>query len=318
MILATLLLASSSAARAMPSFEPRNTTRVGTSTSEPPSPADADTANEIDDLLAITRMLKQERFDVVALNSTQWRHYLSEEHMRQQGLPVGTTTVGASQRFNEELCGVLQRDDLPLPLGSIEPTGRPWGGSEPKNSAAARAIVREAHATPAGQRLRVVCLGATTNLASAIALDPTIAPRIEAEVLGFRFDAERGVWDKNSFNVRRDLNAADFLLNTEGLRLTVMPANVAGALRFDRDDSWRRGKPLQVGAYLTRRWRAKAADFPTWVMWDLALVEAILHPEMAEITTVTTPPENAQREIRVYTGINAEAMRADYWRAVLP
>ena len=45
-ILNTLLLASSSAASATPSLAPRNSDSVGTMTSEPPSPADADTAND--------------------------------------------------------------------------------------------------------------------------------------------------------------------------------------------------------------------------------------------------------------------------------
>ena len=82
---------------------------------------DADTANEIDDLFAITRMLKQDQFDVLALTSTQWIHYLAEED-----------SVGASQRENEALVALLGRPDLPVPMGSKEPMGKPWGGDEPK------------------------------------------------------------------------------------------------------------------------------------------------------------------------------------------
>jgi len=36
---------------------------------------DADTANEIDDLYAIVRTLRQDRFEVLGLNSAQWFHY---------------------------------------------------------------------------------------------------------------------------------------------------------------------------------------------------------------------------------------------------
>ena len=53
---------------------------------------DADTANEIDDMYAIVRMLRQDKFDVLALTSTQWIHYLAEED-----------SVGASQRENLSL-----------------------------------------------------------------------------------------------------------------------------------------------------------------------------------------------------------------------
>lgn len=280
---------------------------------------DADTANEIDDLYAITRMLRQDRFDVVALNSTQWVHYLAEEHLEAQGFAAGETTVGASQRMNEELVELLERRDLPLNLGSVEPMGRPWGGREPKDSPAARSILRHARAASADDKLRVVCLGAATNLASAIALDPSIAAKIEAYLLGFRIDADRGVWNKATFNVRRDLNGADLLLDSEDLALHVMPGNVAERLVFRQDDTFARHERLgPLGAYLTRRWNARFATFDTWIMWDLALVQAILHPEMATEVQLTTPPENTQRQVEVFSAIDAAAMQADFWRAVMP
>ena len=280
---------------------------------------DADTANEIDDLFAITRMLRQDKFEVVAINSAQWLHYLSEEHMRAQGCEPGQTTVGASQQFNEELVALLGENELPLHLGAAEPVGRPWGGRQPKDSPAAQAILRHARETPSGEKLHVMCLGAVTNLASAIAIDPSIASKIEAYALGFRIDAGRGVWNKGTFNVRRDLNGADLLLDTQDLALHVMPGNVAQNLVFQQDETFRRHERLgPLGAYLTRRWNARFETYDTWVMWDLALVEALLRPEFTTEVQVTTPPENTQRQVGVYSDIDAAAMQADYWQAVMP
>ena len=269
---------------------------------------DADTANEIDDMYAIARILKQDKFEVVALNSTQWIHYLAEKD-----------SVGASQRENEAMAKLLGRDDLPLPKGSNEPMGKPWGGDEAKDSPAAQTIIKAARAASPDKKLTVVCLGASTNLASAIRLAPEIAPNIDAYVLGFRYDLEKNVWNKSSFNIRRDLNAADYILNCKELSLHVMPANVARPLTFAKESTFERHQKMgELGAHLTAKWKARFDDFENWVMWDLALVEAILHPEFAATREVSTPPENTQRKVMLYESIKVDEMRSDYWSTVLP
>lgn len=269
---------------------------------------DADTANEIDDMYAIARMLKQDQFTVLGLSSAQWFHYLSKQD-----------SVGASQRENEALVKLLGRGDLPTPIGSSEPMGKPWGGDEAKDSPAAQFIIKAAQAASPDDKLVVVCLGASTNLASAIRLSPGIAKNIDAYLLGFKFDVTTNVWNKSEFNIRRDLNAADYLLNCKDLSLHVMPASVARPLTFDQEGTFRRHKKMgELGTYLTQKWKARFAGNKTWVMWDLALVQAVLNPGMATKKQVLTPPENTQRTIMVYDSINVEAMRRDYWSVVLP
>lgn len=267
---------------------------------------DADTANEIDDLFAIMRMLQQDQFDLLGITSAQWFHYLGERQ-----------SVEASQADNEELCRAMGRTDLPLPMGSSEPMGRPWGGEEPKNSAAAQFIIEQAKQTPEGEQLVVVCIGASTNLASAIKLAPEILPKLKAYVLGFQYDVAEGIWNKSEFNIRRDLNAADFLLNHRGLELHVMPTSVSGQLKFERDATFRELHPLgDAGALLTEKWKTKFGESKTWTMWDVALVEAILVPELASEKQVTTPPENVQRRVWMYDSIDATRMKIDFWNQV--
>lgn len=281
---------------------------------KPPLIIDADTANEIDDLYAILRLLRQNRFEVVALTSTQWFHYLAKDW-----IGPDLTTVEASQRINEQLLRLAGHADLPAPQGSREPIGKPWGGFEPKDSPAARAIVDHGRRASPDAKLTVVCLGATTNVASALGLDPSIAPNIRLYLLGLRYDHAAGVWNKSSFNVRRDLNAADLVLNTEALEVHVMPANIAQPLTFERADTFERLAPLgELGDYLADRWRAHAPEFEEWVMWDVALAVALVRPELAESVLVPTPPENTRRQVRVYRSIDARAMRDDFWQAVTP
>src|ERR1044072_3578114 len=105
---------------------------------------DADTANEIDDLYAIVRALPDPRFRVVGLSSAQWNHRLSPPD-----------TMLRSQAINQDLVRLLNRRDVPLPLGAEMIMGKPWDGREPSDSPAAQFIIRAARAIPQGEKLRV-------------------------------------------------------------------------------------------------------------------------------------------------------------------
>ncbi len=71
------------------------------------------------------------------------------------------------------------------------------------------------------------------------------------------------------------------------------------------------------GAYLTQKWNEHCPNDTKRIMWDLALVEAMLHPEFATEVQVITPPENKQRLVFMYTKLDADKMRTDYWESVL-
>lgn len=274
---------------------------------------DSDSANEIDDLFAITRLLRQRRARVVTLSSAQWNH---EEAAAV--LPPGQSTVDASQQRNEALVRLCRRPEIPTLRGAAIAVGHPWGGRDPRPSAAAEALIRHAREASPSDKLTVVCLGATTNVASALTLAPDIIPRVRVALLGFQYNPERRVWNKSEFNIRRDLNAADQLLDTEGLELLVMPANIAEPLRFERTQTQSRLAPLgELGGYLDGQWTARFNDDAHWVMWDVALVEALLEPSLATLEQRPTPPENIPREVGVYIAADTAAMKESYWRGVL-
>jgi len=266
---------------------------------------DADTANEIDDLYAIVRALLAEEVEIVGLSSAQWHHRLAPED-----------TVQQSQELNRDLLRLMGRLDIPHPLGAEMIVGKPWGGTEPRDSPAAQLMIREARRMPDGEKLTIAGQGASTNLASAIQIAPDIVPKIACYVLGGRFFADRQVWDKNEFNVRNDLNAANILFDTEGLELHVMPVNILLDFTFSQAAVMER-LAGQGGVWdvLAARWLSHSPDSTSWIMWDVALIEALLRPELATQGRFTTPPENAQRTIHVYTSVDEAAMRADWWRA---
>jgi purine nucleosidase len=268
---------------------------------------DADTANEVDDPFAIVRALRAPELEVVGLSSAQWQvsHWATPQ------------TLEDSQRLNEFLLGHLGRGDLPHPRGA---TARlfDWGQDLAQHSAAAAFLVEQARRTPPGARLTVLVLGAATNLASALLIAPDIAPRLRVYLLGTSVDFTRGVWTKLDFNCVNDPRALHVVLDTVGLETHVMPVNVAAALRFERAEVGRRfaGRGPLLD-FLLRRWDAhQDGERAARVIWDLALVEALLRPSLATEVEVQTPPENAARAIHVFRAIDAPAMRADFFSAV--
>jgi len=267
---------------------------------------DADTANEIDDLYAITRALLEPDFRILSLSSAQWRHHLSPER-----------TAWESQKLNEDILRLMDRQDIPRPMGAEMIVGKPWGGTEPSDSPAVQAMIQNAREIRDGEKLIILSLGALTNVASAILLEPEIIPRITLYCLSSRYYADRKIWDKDEFNARRDLNALNAVLNTEGLELHLMPVNILFNFRFRQEEVLDRfsGKG-GIWDYLAARWLSHAPQNKEWIMWDLALVEAVAHPEWAVEKEVLTPPENEQRKIHVYTDINREAMLDDWWAMV--
>jgi inosine-uridine nucleoside N-ribohydrolase len=271
---------------------------------------DADTANEVDDPYAIVRALLEPRIEVIGLASAQWQvsHWATPD------------TLEDSQRLNEVLLGHLDRMSLPHPRGARARLFD-WGEELAQRSAAADFLIAQARRAPAGDKLGVIVLGASTNVASALLIAPDIAPRIRVFLLGTGYDAARGVWTKLDFNCINDPRAISVLLDTEGLELHVMPHNTAAALSFDFADVSRRfAGRSELHDFLIARWRQHAdASRRSRVLWDLALVEAVIHPEMARETAARTPPENTERMVSVYTSIDADAMRADFFaRLSLP
>jgi purine nucleosidase len=267
---------------------------------------DSDTANEVDDMWAIVRAFAETSFEVKALNSVQWTHRLS---------PL--QTVGESQRLNEDLLRLMGRQDVPCPLGSEMIMGKPWGGEEPAQSPAAHLMIRLAKALPEGKKLTVIGIGAATNIASAIKLAPEITPKLSCYILSARYDHAAQVWNKDEFNTRMDLNAANFLFNCEGLELHVMPINVLFGYKFDLEESLTLfGGRSPLWDYVAARWPSNSPNVKQRILWDLALMQAIVKPELAEEKEVLTPPENKQRKIWVYNKINVEGMKQDWVQTV--
>jgi inosine-uridine nucleoside N-ribohydrolase len=267
---------------------------------------DSDSGNEIDDLYAITLALIDPKIDIVGLCSAQW-------NIHPRG---GDSSVYESQRINEELLRLHDRMDIPHPLGANDQCGY-WGDTKAITSDAALFIIQEVKKLGFGKKLNVLTLGAVTNLASAIQLDSTIIPFIRWYGMGLKYDDRNRVWDKNEFNVRNDLDGMDFLLNQEELESHIMTATTSQSYTFEQAETFdlfrNRGPKYQV---LVDRWRTLYPESRTWIMWDVALLHAIMNPDLVTEKDIWTPDENFRKRIFVYTHLDEVKMRREFRKLV--
>jgi purine nucleosidase len=282
---------------------------------------DADTGNEMDDLYAVVQSLIDPDANVVALNSAHfnnmeivttgvWHHY----NLR------CFDPVIVSQLENERLVGALGTKGLPMPLGADSMLGYSWGyfdGAPVPSAPAVDDIIARARAATPNQKLPIAVLGPLTNVAAALIKAPDIAPNITVYFLGMSYKADTGIWNKNSFNVRNDLNATDYIFNHPTLDLVVMPTETAVKLMFNRERSMghlNKKSHLAV-AILKDRWAFVSAQ-GEWTMWDLALTYAVTKPQWVKVERRTGPPENGARPVKVITQIDAPAMEAHFWNLI--
>ena len=126
-------------------------------------------------------------------------------------------------------------------------------------------------ALPEGASL--VALGPLTNVAAALALDPTLAARVDVRVVGTVLSPWRHpVYHASDLNLRRDRTAARVVLDAP-LRRRIFPLEVVQALRIREVDLDRLGEAGPAGAYLAlhsrrwmrrSRWRNLGRGFPAW------------------------------------------------------
>ena len=238
---------------------------------------DTDTYNEIDDQFAVVyALLSPERVRVEAL-------YAAPFHNERSTGPED----GMLQSY-AELHRLLDR----LPQHRSTPVhhgARTWLSvpDRPVTSPAATDLVRRA--VEADAPLFVVTIGAPTNVASALLMEPDIADRIVVVWLG----GNPGYWYRAvEFNVEQDINASHVLLDS-GVPLVHIPCrNVTEHLRTTQAeiDRFVRGSGA-IGDYLADIYAAHFADHfaRSKVLWDLGAVAWLVNHDWVPTVAVHSP-----------------------------
>ncbi len=279
---------------------------------------DADTGNETDDIYALARLLAEPSIEVVGVSAAHFNNADLIAFNKWNQYPTkNINTVQISQQLNEELLKVMGKLSIPHPMGADRQMGRAWGGREPRNSDAAREIIASVKRLEKNEKLYILNLGALTNIASAIALDTSIAKHLVCYTLGAKYNVNKNIWNKSEFNIRNDLNAFDYLLDNASVDLIIMPIDVAFPYRFKRDNLYAKlSTEIPLEQMLKQRWEETNPQDTIRTLWDLALVQAFVKPAYATIKKVLTPPENTQRLIRIYSKIDVQKMEDDFFQVL--
>ena len=100
-----------------------------------------------------------------------------------------------------------------------------------------------------------------------------------------------------------------------------MSASTSKHLVFDKVRTFKYLSKSNLGNFLKNRWNTykrwwtvKDPEQNKWIMWDLALIEAIANPDLAKLKSFETPIENVKRNINIYTFIDTLKMKRSFWK----
>jgi inosine-uridine nucleoside N-ribohydrolase len=278
---------------------------------------DTDTYNEIDDQFAVAyALLSPDAMTVEAI-------YAAPFHNDRSAGPGD----GMEKSYQEilrvlEALGDSRRDFVYRGSKRFLP-----GAFKPVDSPAARDLIQRALASRE-ERLYVVAVGAPTNVASAILMEPRIKEKILVVWLGGQpYDSGSA----REFNLQQDPHASRVLFDT-GIRLVNIPTRgVSDALQITTPELERaiRGKS-RIGDYLfgifaeyEKQHHKDPAQPWSKVIWDIAAVAWVIDPGWVDTTMVPSPiltedlrwRHNPERHgVRVATRVDRDAVFADLFR----
>lgn len=262
-----------------------------------PVMVDADTGNEVDDLFALARILMEPDVEVIALSAAHWQtsHWTEPRSMEN------------SYRLNQQLLGEM---GLSVPVFRGGAARMYDWGDRARHSAAAYEIIRQAKER---ESLKILVLGALTNVASAVFIEPEIAGKLEIYWLGTSMNFESGILKRNDFNALMDPFALDYLLESSA-ELHIMPVNTAAAMEIDFAGLENQIGDHPLGDYLMQRWRDHLdGSRKSRTLWDLALVTVFLHPELGVEQAIMTSRDSGNRPILFFRQIDAERIYQDFY-----
>lgn len=231
---------------------------------------DTDTFNEIDDQFAIAYLLRSDdRLNTLALYAAPFTNFRDV-----------TPAIGMEQSY-QEIYKVLNLMDRNYPVLRGAEQFLPDENTPVTSDAALDLVKRAAHYS-ADAPLYVVAIGAITNIASAILLEPSIKEKIIVVWLGGN---AHHFHDTAEFNMRQDIAAARVVMRS-GVRFVHLPCRgVVNTFTISKPELeyWLAGKnPL--ADYLARNTIQKAESYAggtpwTRTIWDVAAVAWLLNDD---------------------------------------
>lgn len=301
---------------------------------------DTDAANEIDDQFAIVwALLASDRLDVLSVNAAPYAHgpYLAalRRAVEQRGddHPESSWEEFAAALTDDQVAqattGTPVRDGMERSYHEIERVLRVMGATTPHHRGATRFfddtttpvdcdavrnLIELVHASP--EPLYVAVLGAPTNVASALVIDPSIAEKLVIVFVAGYPSGSTHVDD--SFNLVQDRAASNRLFAPD-THLVYLPGyHVAETLSVSLAELQQHaegrgpGGDLLVELYQNN---PLAKDPSTaghsWIMWDLAPIAWLIDPSWLRTELVAGATVGADHRWAPSPGGFTEAFRLD-------
>jgi inosine-uridine nucleoside N-ribohydrolase len=240
---------------------------------------DTDTYNEVDDQFALVyALLSPERLAVEAI-------YAAPFHNNRSSGPAD-----GMEKSYAEILRLL--DKMAKPANGLVYKGATAyldAGLRPVQSAAAADLVERALASPADDPLYVVAIGAITNVATAILIEPKIVERIVVVWLG----GHALYWpDTKEFNLKQDVPAARLIFDC-GVPLVHIPCNGVTThllTTVAELEAYVSGRGA-IGDYLVEIVKGYHPDHVGWskVIWDIATIAYLLDARWVPTELVHSP-----------------------------
>lgn len=274
---------------------------------------DTDTYNEIDDQFAVVyALLSPEKLNVEAIYAAPYLNNRSE------------SAADGMQKSFEEILRLLDKinmghKDLVF-HGSKSFLKAP---GEPVESDAAKDLVKRAMASE--EPLYVLTLGAPTNVASALLMEPKIANKIVVIWLG-----GKGLnWNTASeFNLKQDMIASQLLFDSGAPLIQIPTEPVTSHLltTVPEIETYLKGQGA-IGDYLVQIFKEYHHDHFAWskVIWDISAIAYAINPgwfsteiRHSPILTdqVTYSFDSSRHFYRVVTHLNRDKIFGDMFRKI--
>jgi len=238
---------------------------------------DTDTFNEIDDQFAVVHaLLSPEKLSVEALYAAPFFNHRS------------TSPGDGMDKSYDEILRLLDR--LAAPAHNFAFRGSPGflvDYEHPYSSPAVRDLIQRA--LDADDPLYVVAIGALTNIASAILIEPKILEKIVVVWLG----GNALHWPHTvEFNLSGDVLAARLVLDC-GVPLVLIPCQgVTTHLRttVSEIEQYVQGKGA-IGGYLAETFKGYSDDHFAWSkeIWDIVTIAYLLNADWIPSSIVSSP-----------------------------
>jgi inosine-uridine nucleoside N-ribohydrolase len=239
---------------------------------------DTDTYNEIDDQFAVVHaLLSPEKLDVEAIYAAPYFNNRS------------TGPADGMEKSYEEILRLLTRLN-------VSPDGFVFRGSthyldlntDPERSDAVLDLIDKAmHG--GDEPLYVVAIGAITNIASAILIEPKIIERIVIVWLG----GHALFWPHTrEFNLKQDVPAARLIFDcgVPVVHVPCMGVTTHLLTTVPEIEHYVAGKGA-IGDYLVEIFKGYEGDHFAWskVLWDIATVAYLINPDWVPTDLVHSP-----------------------------